>query len=61
MDTWEIKIAHHITLWGRINSKIEYLVLKYSCMADNARNYRELVDVENEFKVTMHTYGIVCD
>lgn len=61
MDTWEIKMAHHMTLWGIINKKIEYLVTRYSIMADKARNYRELVDIEEEFKVTMRLYGIVVD
>lgn len=54
-------MAHTMTLWGIITPKIEYLVARYSTMVDHARNYREMVDIENEFKVTMHTYGIVCD
>lgn len=61
MDTWEIKLAHTMTLWGIITPKIEYLVARYSTMVDHARNYREMIDIENEFKITMHTYGIVCD
>lgn len=61
MDIWEIKMVHKMTLWGRLNGSIDYLVMKYGTMVDNAKTMSEKMEIEREFKVTMACHNIVVD
>ena len=61
METWEIKMLHPMTLWGKINSRIEYLVARYGSMIDHATTNKDKAEIEKEFIITMHSYGVVCD
>lgn len=61
MDTWDIKLLHHMTLWGRITPRIEAIVARYSTMIDRAKTSKECAEIEHEFIVTMLFHGIICD
>lgn len=61
MDTWEIKMVNKMTLWGRLNGSIDYLVMKYGTMVDNASTMKEKIEIEKEFRITMFCHGIVVD
>ena len=61
MDTWNIKMAHPMTLWGMITPRIESMVARYGSMIDHAHSKEAKQDIENEFVVTMESHGIWCD
>lgn len=61
MDTWDIKLLHHMTLWGMITPRIEAIVARYSTMIDHAKTSKECEEIEHEFIVTMLSHGIICD
>ena len=61
MDTWDIKMARPMTLWGMITPRIESIVTRYSIMIDKARTMASKKEVEREFILTMLSHGIWCD
>lgn len=61
MDTWEIKMATPMTLWGMITPRIESIVTRYSIMVDRAKTLKGKLEIEKEFMMTMLSHDIWCE
>ena len=58
MDSWNIRMTCPMTLIGRINGAVEYLVYRYSELVDKAANDEEAAIIVKEFVYTMRSHGV---
>lgn len=58
MDSWNIRMTMPLTLVGRINGAVEYLVYRYSELLDKATSEKEAANIVKEFVYTMHSHGV---